>query len=489
VSRRASSSVGREAVLILVAKAVSAVATVVLAVFLANALGPASFGRYRLALAAAGLAGVVAAQGVPAATGRYLIEAADDAHRAAILRQAARAKIIIAIVPAIALAALAVPIAHVLGKPSAWPLFVVAALAVPGWDLAAWAAYVFQAMRQASASLAIATAKTAIELPAAVLLVTVGLGAVSGVIAYAVANTVACAVGAYLLIKTWRRRGARGAHEGPTTSALMRFGRQVWYTDLAYLGFTTVDQIMLQAFRGTASVGLYDVAWQLTTGLALLSTAVAGAVAPRLGDTDREFVNVLFARSVGALTALYSAIAVLTVLLAHDLVRTLFSSSYTSSGRILAALAPYVVLLGVAPVISTGLNFLGIAHARRRIAIIALLVNAVLDVVFIHWLGTIGPTLGTGIAFAYYVVAHALLYRRTDIAVPWRSFAISLARGAFAGLVGAALALVWLSGFSAATTAVVVVAALLGGAASAVVLIGLGEWDLGLWRLLREHPV
>ena len=40
VSRQASSSVGREALLILVAKALSALAAIVLAVVLANALGP-----------------------------------------------------------------------------------------------------------------------------------------------------------------------------------------------------------------------------------------------------------------------------------------------------------------------------------------------------------------------------------------------------------------------------------------------------------------
>ena len=72
VKPRASSSVGREAVLILVAKAGSALATVVLAIVLANALGPASFGRYRLALTAAGIAAILAAQGLAASTGRYL---------------------------------------------------------------------------------------------------------------------------------------------------------------------------------------------------------------------------------------------------------------------------------------------------------------------------------------------------------------------------------------------------------------------------------
>ena len=358
---------------------------------------------------------------------------------------------------------------------------------MPVTDWSAWLSNAFQATRQASASLAIILTKSTVELPTAVVLIAAGLGAVSGVIAFTAANAAACAVGLYLLAARWRGKGGSRT-SGPPTRLMLRFGRQVWFTDLAFLGFSTVDQIMLQAFRGSRSVGVYDIAWQLTTGLTLLSLAISSAVAPRLRDADRVFVNDLFARTACALVALYAAIAVLTALLASHLVDVLFDPGFEYSGRVLAALTPYVLLLGVAPLVSTGLNFLGIAHARRRIAVIALLINAVLDVILIHWLGIIGPTIGTGIAFTYYVLAHCLLYRRTDVAVPWRRCAYSLVRGAVAGLVGGAVALVWLHGFSTEQLPAVLAAIVLGGAGAAVTLIAVGEWDMSLLRLLRERP-
>ena len=472
--------------MILVARVLSALATVVVAVVLANALGPTSFGRYRLALTAAGIGVILAGLGLAAATGRFLVEAPDDLHRAAVLRRAVRAKAFLAFLPAAALAVLAVPIAHLVGKPDAWPLFMIAALAIPVTDMTTWIWTAFQATRQASASLAVILSKSLVELPTALVLIGVGFGAVSGVIAYTTANAAACGIGLYLLSTRWLRKG--NASEGPTARAMLRFGRQVWFTDLAFLGFQTVDQVMLQALRGSRSVGIYDVAWQLTTGLTLLSLAISSAVAPRLADADRRFANALFAKVLSALIALYTAIAVLTVLLASYLVDVLFEQSFDYSGRILAALAPYVLLLGVAPLVSTGLNFLGIAHARRKIAITALLINAVLDVIFIHWIGTIGPTIGTGVAFAYYVLAHCLLYRRSDIAIPWRGCALSFTRGLLAGLVGAALALVWLHGFATTGAAPVLAALTLGGAGAAVALVALGELDVSLWRLMRERP-
>ena len=145
-----------------------------------------------------------------------------------------------------------------------------------------------------------------------------------------------------------------------------------------------------------------------------------------------------------------------------------------------------MLLLGVAPLVSTGLNFLGIAHARRRIAIIALLINAMLDVIFIHWLGTIGPTIGTGIAFTYYTFAHCLLYRRTDIAVPWRRSG-SRAPAASGRPRGRAVARACLYGFSSPGVAIVLAAGDPGGRGRRRILVAVGEWNLSLWRLMRER--
>ena len=325
------------------------------------------------------------------------------------------------------------------------------------------------------------------ELPTAVVLIVAGLGAISGVIAFTAANAAACGVGLYLLAARWRGKGG-GGPSGPPTRLMLKFGRQVWFTDLAFLGFSTVDQIMLQAFRGSRSVGVYDIAWQLTTGLTLLSLAISSAVAPRLRDADRAFVNELFARTACALARA----------LRGDR-RPDRPAREPPGGR---AVRPGLRVLGpgaggpdpvraVARRRAAGIDGPQLprdrtraqAHRRDRAA---------------HQRGArrdphplardIGPTIGTGIAFTYYVLAHCLLYRRTDVAVPWRRCAYSLVRGAVAGLVGGGVALVWLHGFSTEQLPAVLAAIVLGAAGAAVTLIAVGEWDMSLLRLLRERP-
>lgn len=479
-----SSSVAREAGLMLLARAFSALATMAVAIVLANALGPTEFGRYRLALTALGVVVLVSAQGLPAATGRFLVKARDDPERVAVLRQTATATGILSAIATVVLAAAAVPLAHLVGAPGAWPLFLVAALAVSGSLFTAWMTAVFQTTRQATAILSTSLAKSVAELGLVVVLLAVGIGAIAGVIAYAVAFSLTSVLGAYLLFVRWR--GPHRASSEATTSAILTFGRHVWFADLSYLGFQTVDQVLLQALKGTESVGLYDVAWQLTAGLTLLASAIGSAVAPRLMDSDRQFANQLFARAIGALTSLYAAIAVMTAILGGRLVNALFDDSFEPSGRILQALAPYVLLLGLSPLVSTGINYLGIARARMRIAATALVMNAVIDVIAIKLVGQIGPTIGTGIAFAYYVLAHTLLYRQTDVRFPWRRVAVSLVRGTAAGLAGSGVALLVFHQTDRPSTFVVLAVGLLGAVLAALLLVALREFDRSLWHTLRE---
>ncbi len=203
-------------------------------------------------------------------------------------------------------------------------------------------------------------------------------------------------------------------------------------------------------------------------------------------DSDRQFANQLFARAIGALTSLYAAIAVMTAILGGRLVNALFDDSFEPSGRILQALAPYVLLLGLSPLVSTGINYLGIARARMRIAATALVMNAVIDVIAIKLVGQIGPTIGTGIAFAYYVLAHTLLYRQTDVRFPWRRVAVSLVRGTAAGLAGSGVALLVFHQTDRPSTFVVLAVGLLGAVLAALLLVALREFDRSLWHTLRE---
>ena len=78
----------------------------------------------------------------------------------------------------------------------------------------------------------------------------------------------------------------------------------------------------------------------------------------------------------------------------------------------LRALAPYVFLLGLGPLASLAVNFLGEARRRVPIAIVTVIVNVVIDLILIPDIGIVGGAIGTSVAYAIYVPAHLWVCRR-----------------------------------------------------------------------------
>ena len=96
----------------------------------------------------------------------------------------------------------------------------------------------------------------------------------------------------------------------------------------------------------------------------------------------------------------------------------LFGEEFAESGDVLRWLAPFVFLSGLAPLVSLGANYLGLARRRAPIAIAAVALNIVVDLALIPRIGVIGAAIGTSLAYAVYVPAHVWLC--------WRELGLAL---------------------------------------------------------------
>ncbi len=77
-----------------------------------------------------------------------------------------------------------------------------------------------------------------------------------------------------------------------------------------------------------------------------------------------------------------------------------------------AALAPSVVLFGIGEVLAVGANFLGAARSRVPLAIGALLINVVIDIILVPKMGVTAGAVGTGVALVVYVAGHVRIFQR-----------------------------------------------------------------------------
>ena len=112
---------------------------------------------------------------------------------------------------------------------------------------------------------------------------------------------------------------------------------------------------------------------------------------------------------------------------AEPIVDLLLGSDYGRSANVLRAFAPYVFLAAVETLLSPAANYLGQARKRFPVALAAVAINLVFDIVFLPRIGIVAGAIGTDLALAVYVPAHLWICARV-IDLPLRPVGVSLLR-------------------------------------------------------------
>jgi O-antigen/teichoic acid export membrane protein len=212
---------------------------------------------------------------------------------------------------------------------------------------------------------------------------------------------------------------------------------------------------------------------RLLVFLSYPSAAIAVAVAPRLADGPGEMSGgERLIRACRLIMLVQAALIAPLVVWPGPIVSLVLGSPYHESASVLRAIAPYAFLLGLAPLVSTGLDYLG--EARRRIPVVvgALVINLVIDVILIPRVGVVGGAIGSDVAFAVYVPAHLVICARMLDTNLW-PLLTTVVR---AGLAAAAMAgVLWLFGTSDVPVAKLVLGAFTGTVSYVAVLVLVNE--------------
>lgn len=451
-------------------------------IVLARLLTQEDFGVYAVALVAINLLIVVNDLGVIAAVIRWQGDVRQAAGTAATLSLAFSA----AIFGAVLLAAPA--FADAMGSPQATNLVRVIAVAilVDGWSAVPQAVLVrqFRNDRLALAELVGFLAGT----PAAIGLAIAGAGPWS-----IVAGRVVTAVVVALVVVASAPFRVRPAWDRAIGTGLVRFGAPLALSALVSQAVLNVDYIVVGRALGSVELGVYLLAFNLSSWPAsLVSTAVARvafAGFSRLVE-DRDRLATAFPRSVGVALSVLVPIVVLLAVLAPEVIGFLYGERWLPAATPLR----FLVLLGGMRIVIDLLVDLTIADGRPRVA---LAVRAA-------WLAAVVPALAVGadagglrgVGIAHVLVAGTLVLpllvldaRRSGIP------ATALARQAVRPLLAGAVA----AGVTAAVLAMVPGVfprlALAGGAGGVAYLVALVPrnplvaWVVDRVRPARSSPV
>jgi O-antigen/teichoic acid export membrane protein len=472
---RGPESIRRNAAFALGVRVGTAVFTAALTLFLARYLGPESYGVFALALSVGGLFAAPADFGVSFSAARFIAERrADPSQGAAVLRKALGLKLVGAGLTALALLAAAGPIANAYGVPELETPLRIMAAAVFGQSFVTLFMATFEALGRNSLGLQLAVMESISECGATILIVLAGGGIGGAASGRAIGYAVGALAGLALAFRVLGHPTLRSQRSpGLSARAVARYAGALFLIDVAFSAFTQIDSLLIGAFLNAQAVGLFNAPLRILALTEYPGLALAGGLAPRLARGPGHEPNVAAFETGLRLVLIIQLVLVAPIVVwATPITQLLLGSGYADSADVLRALGPYVALRGPGTILALGINYLGEARRRVPLALVALAVNAGIDIVLIPRIGIVAGAIGTGVASLVFIGGHLVICKRLlhlQLMPLAKTFIRSLiAAGAMAGVL-------FLFGTSSLTAAEAVAGTVLGLIAYGAVLFATGE--------------
>ena len=339
-------------------------------------------------------------------------------------------------------------------------------------------------MRRIRLLLFVTVAQPLLELALVLVARANGGGAEEMVLATTVAGVVVSAIAWLLLLAPGRAVSPDVpiARDEPraTVAMVARYGREIFVVSLLIAVVGQVDQFVIGFFHPLAQVAPYALAIKVQALLAAPGITIAGIVAPRIAGAGGA-AQAMYRQWLAFLAVFTFGAALVVGVLGAQLFGVI-GERYVEDAHLLWWMLPFFVLGAVAPLPSIVLNQVGHAASRLRIAAITLLVNALLDVTLVPFLGAGGAVIGTTAAFAYYFLAHDVLVERAlgdQASGPAPTIRRVLAQGALAAAIAAGVAAAIRAGLERASVDSDVAILLLAGGAAALLHTA---WSLRIIR-------
>lgn len=230
-----------------------------------------------------------------------------------------------------------------------------------------------------------------------------------------------------------RLRAARRS----TAVALVREGAPLGLAGVLNMALFRLDAIMVAAFLGAEAVGLYGIAFRFLESFLFVAFSLGDACFPRYARQGRGPQS---ARTVQVATALaltfYLPLLVLSLFAAPWMVTTLFGARYALAAQAVPWLTLAAVFFAVTYQARSAAVAVGGRSSIAAVAAAALVFNIALNVVLIPRYGITGAAIGTAAAAALESLLSVLALRRLGVASALSRLALTpaFAAGATFGL-------------------------------------------------------
>jgi len=166
------------------------------------------------------------------------------------------------------------------------------------------------------------------------------------------------------------------------------------WTDIAVIGL----------FLTQSEVGIYEVAWRVTTAVILLSTAIERIILPQISSWDASestekiqnlFPNAILASSFLVIPAFFGVLV-----LSSEILGIIFGNEYAAGGGILVVLVFSKLVESIDRIVKNFLEGLDFPDLRMQAVVVSIVLNVILNLLLVWNFGMIGAAIATTIAFS-----------------------------------------------------------------------------------------
>ena len=190
---------------------------------------------------------------------------------------------------------------------------------------------------------------------------------------------------------------------------MVRYGLKFHVSVVAWMFILRLDLLIVNHFRGTTEAGVYAVASQAAMMLLLLPGVVGTLLMPRV-TSEPDARGQLTMRATRH-TAFVMLMICLAAAPASLLLPTLYGAQFMDASLLLLILLPGVYLIGIEAVLVQHFNSMGLPAAIPLFWLITLVINVVLNLIFVPWFGARAAAVNSTICYATIFILVAAYFR------------------------------------------------------------------------------
>lgn len=206
--------------------------------------------------------------------------------------------------------------------------------------------------------------------------------------------------------------------------SLFDYSKYAFVSSIGVYFYSWIDVAIIGLFLTQSDVGVYEIAWRVTTVVILFSSSIATTIFPQVSQWDArdvtERIESLLSETIAA--ALFVAIPAFfgVVVFSKEILELSFGAEYTTGWLVLITLTGEKVVQSVHNIISRSLQGIDRPDLAAKAVSISLVLNFILNIILVFEYGIMGAAVATAISFIVNSALHAYyLSRFVSIRIPY----------------------------------------------------------------------